>query len=91
MFEYLMIDGVNDSPQMAHGLVSLLKKMRSRLFLVNLISYNPIGHSDFKSSSGRRVKIFKNILIKSRIGVTQRFRFGKEIKGACGQLAGEKI
>src|SRR3989338_2957425 len=57
MFEYLMIDGVNDSPQMAHGLVSLLKKMRSRLFLVNLISYNPIGHSDFKSSSGRRVKI----------------------------------
>ena len=89
MFEYLMIDGVNDSPQIAHEFVRLLKKMRNRLFLVNLISYNPIGHSSFKPSSGRRVKIFKDILMKSRIEVTQRFRFGKEIKGACGQLAGE--
>jgi len=87
MFEYLMIDGVNDSPIQAEELAKLLKKP---LYFVNLISFNPIGHSDFKPSSGWKIKKFKEILIKSGINVTQRYQFGKEIRAACGQLAGRE-
>jgi len=87
MFEYLMIDGVNDSEQIAEELAKLLKKP---LYFVNLISFNLIGHSEFKPSSGWKIKQFKETLEKAGINVTQRHRFGKEIKAACGQLAGEK-
>lgn len=87
MFEYLMIDGVNDSLAKALELAKLLKKP---LYFVNLISFNPISHSEFKPSSGWKIKQFKETLEKAGINVTQRHRFGKEIKAACGQLAGEK-
>ncbi len=86
MFEYLMIDGVNDSPKLAEELAGLLKKP---LYLLNLISFNPVGHSRFKSSPGWKIKKFKEILEKAGVAVTQRYRFGQEIKAACGQLAGE--
>ncbi len=86
MFEYLMIAGINDSGKDAKDLAKLLRRS---LCFVNLISYNPIGHSDFKPSSGDRIKSFREILEKSGIAVTQRHEFGKEIKGACGQLAGK--
>ncbi len=85
MFEYLMIDGVNDSEAQAEELAKLLKKP---LYFVNLISFNPIGHSEFKPSSGWKIKQFKETLEKAGINVTQRHRFGKEIKAACGQLVG---
>ncbi len=85
MFEYLMIDRVNDSLKEAEELAKLLKKP---LCFVNLISFNPIGHSKFKPSPGWKIKKFKEILEKAGINVTQRYRFGKEIKAACGQLAG---
>ena len=85
MFEYLMIDGVNDSPAQARELTKLLKKP---LYFVNLISFNPVGHSIFKPSAGKKIKIFKETLEKAGVQVTQRHRFGKEIKAACGQLAG---
>ena len=49
MFEYLMIDGVNNSPKQAEELAELLKKP---LYFINLISFNTIGHSDFKPSPG---------------------------------------
>ncbi|MFA4998842.1 MAG: 23S rRNA (adenine(2503)-C(2))-methyltransferase RlmN [Candidatus Paceibacterota bacterium] len=88
MFEYLMIDGVNDSPAQAEELSKLLKKI---LCFVNLISFNPVGHSKFKSSSGWKIKKFKEVLEKNNISVTQRYRFGQEIKAACGQLAGENL
>jgi len=87
MFEYLMMDGVNDSPFLAQNLAKILKKP---LHFVNLISFNPIGHSEFKPSPGWKIKKFKEVLEKAGISVTQRHRFGKEIKAACGQLAGEK-
>jgi len=84
MFEYLMIDRVNDSPEEAKKLAKLLKKP---LYFVNLISFNPIGHSKFKPSPGWKIKKFKEILENADIVVTQRYRFGREIKAACGQLA----
>ena len=88
MFEYLMIDEVNDSPAQAKELSKLIKKL---VCFVNLISFNPVGHSDFKSSPGWKIKKFKDILEKNNISVTQRYRFGQEIKAACGQLAGENL
>jgi 23S rRNA (adenine2503-C2)-methyltransferase len=88
MFEYLMIDEVNDSPDQAKELSKLIKKL---VCFVNLISFNPVGHSDFKSSPGWKIKKFKDILEKNNISVTQRYRFGQEIKAACGQLAGENL
>jgi len=85
MFEYLLIDNVNDSPKEAQELARLLKKS---LYFVNLISFNPIGHCKFKPSPSWRIREFKEILEKAGVNVTQRYRFGKEIKAACGQLAG---
>lgn len=84
MFEYLMIDGVNDSETQAKELARLLTKP---LCFVNLISFNPIGHSSFEPSPDWKIKKFREILEEAGVQVTQRHRFGKEIKAACGQLA----
>jgi 23S rRNA (adenine2503-C2)-methyltransferase len=91
MFEYLHIDKINDSIDQAKELAGLLKKIKNPLFFVNLISFNPIGHSDFKPSDVTNIRKFKYALEKSGITVTQRHRFGEKIKAACGQLAGENI
>jgi 23S rRNA (adenine2503-C2)-methyltransferase len=87
MFEYLIIDGKNDKPEQAQKLAKIMKKP---LYMVNIISFNPAGHCKFNPSSGWKIKNFKDILEKAGVNVTQRYRFGKEIKGACGQLAGEQ-
>ena len=84
MFEYLIIKDLNDSDESAKELASLMKKP---LYFVNLISYNPTG--GFQPSSKERIKSFKNILEKEGVLVTERYRFGREIKAACGQLAGK--
>jgi len=86
MFEYLMIDGINDSPEQAEKLSRLLKGM---LGFVNLISYNATGV--FKSSPTERIKKFKQILGKNRLSVLERHRFGEGIEAACGPLAGKKV
>ncbi|UZE93022.1 MAG: 23S rRNA (adenine(2503)-C(2))-methyltransferase RlmN [Candidatus Nealsonbacteria bacterium] len=82
MFEYLMMKDLNDSDVYAQKLSKLMKKP---LYFVNLISYNPTGV--FKPSSSWRMKKFKEILEKGGVQVTQRYRFGQDIKAACGQLA----
>jgi 23S rRNA (adenine2503-C2)-methyltransferase len=87
MFEYLMIDRINDNPDQAKELARLMK---NPLYFINLISFNPIGHSIFKPSSGSRIKEFKQTLEGLGINVTQRYRFGREIKAACGQLASDE-
>jgi 23S rRNA (adenine2503-C2)-methyltransferase len=82
MFEYLMIKGVNDSENEARQLAQLMGRS---LYFVNLITYNPTGN--FISSSAETVKNFKEILAKAGVTSTERFRFGRDIKAACGQLA----
>jgi len=82
MFEYIMIEDVNDSEEQAKKLAELLKGIS--LSFVNLISYNPTGI--FKPSLPERIKIFKEILEKNGISATQRYRFGQDIRAACGQL-----
>lgn len=81
MFEYLLIKGVNDSGDCA---VQLAKLMKKPLCFVNLILYNPTGV--FKPSSYERMKSFERILKKMGVPCSQRYRFGIEIKAACGQL-----
>lgn len=82
MLEYLMIKGLNDSLKEAEELYRLIKNRP--LYMVNLIRYNPTG--GFKGSDTKTVKAFKDYLEKKGIFATQRYEFGKDIKGACGQL-----
>ena len=82
MFEYLMIKGVNDTKDCARQLVCLMKK---KLYLVNLISYNPTGI--FIPSPTAQIEKFKAALEKEGVKVTRRYRFGQGIKAGCGQLA----
>ncbi|MBU0597220.1 23S rRNA (adenine(2503)-C(2))-methyltransferase RlmN [Patescibacteria group bacterium] len=84
MFEYMMIEGVNDSREDAMELADLLAG--EPLYMVNLIRYNSTGR--YRPSSREVIAEFKNILMQRGINVTQRYSFGKDIKAACGQLAG---
>jgi 23S rRNA (adenine2503-C2)-methyltransferase len=84
MFEYLMLAGVNDSEFQAKELSRL---MNHPLYVVNLIRYNPTG--EYKATSPERVREFKSILENEGIKVTERHSFGRDIKAACGQLAGK--
>lgn len=84
MFEYLLLDGVNDSDECARELAGL---MNHKLFMINIIPYNQTGR--FKPSATKRIQAFMEILRKNKVNVTQRFSFGQDIKAACGQLAGQ--
>jgi len=87
MIEYLMIDKFNDNREQALELAILLRRIDPPLYFVNLIAYNPTN--EFKPSPAKRIKEFKLILNKQGIEVTERYRFGQDIKAACGQLAGK--
>ncbi len=80
--EYVMLDGVNDSP--AHG-TALGKLLGRDDFKVNLIPYNPTGMYD--GSSRDRIAAFKAALDKTRVPSTVRLTRGRDIAAACGQLA----
>lgn len=84
MFEYIMIKDVNDSEACAEELARL---MGHKLYMVNLISYNATGI--FRPSSPEHIKEFKEVLEKYGIEVTQRYKLGRGVKGACGQLIWE--
>ena len=87
MIEYLMIDKFNDSKEQALELAFLLKNINPPLYFVNLIAYNPTD--EFRPSPAKAIKDFKLVLNKQGIEVTERYRFGQDIKAACGQLAGK--
>ncbi len=82
MLEYVMLSGVNDTPELADRLCGLID---GRDFFVNIISYNESG-SGFKPSDRERVMRFYDVLKKHGAGVTIRKKLGSEINAACGQL-----
>ncbi len=84
MFEYIMIKDLNDSEECAKELAGLLKKMKSRLWFVNLIPCN--DNVGFKPSSPEQIIKFRKTLENLRVMSTQRYSFGDDIKAACGQL-----
>ncbi len=86
MFEYVMLDGVNDQPQHARELVQLLRGFPCK---VNLIPFNPFPASGYERSSDDAIQRFWQILNKNKIVATRRQTRGDDIDAACGQLAGE--
>lgn len=87
MIEYVMLKDINDSVSQAEELAIILKKYLPHLYFVNLIAYNQT--QKFQGSLPKTLKEFKITLEKAGITVTQRYKFGADIKGACGQLAGQ--
>lgn len=87
-YEYIMIHGVTDKPELAHQLVKLLK---GRLAHLNLIPYNENPAIDLKESRKADIQKFKQILEEGGITVTVRDSMGREAKWACGQLGYEKV
>ncbi|MBK7686853.1 MAG: 23S rRNA (adenine(2503)-C(2))-methyltransferase RlmN [Rhodocyclaceae bacterium] len=85
-FEYVMLDGVNDSDELAHALVDLVQDVPCKL---NLIPFNPFPNSGFKRSSRERIRRFSEILHQAGIVTTTRKTRGDDIDAACGQLAGQ--
>ncbi len=84
--EYVMLAGVNDSPEHARELARLLDR---RLFKVNLIPYNPTGM--FDGSSREAIAAFKTELDAARLPSTVRLTRGRDIAAACGQLAATSL
>jgi 23S rRNA (adenine2503-C2)-methyltransferase len=84
--EYVMLAGVNDSPEHARDLAGLLDR---KVFKVNLIPYNPTGMYD--GSSRNRIAAFKEVLDEARVPSTVRLTRGRDIAAACGQLAAQPV
>lgn len=82
-YEYIMIHGVNDTPEHARLLARLLAR---KLAHVNLIPMNHVEERDFQPSSPDRIRRFSSILSEQGINVTCRRKLGKDIDASCGQL-----
>ena len=87
-FEYILLSGVNDSPQHARELVKHLKGFQTH---VNLIPYNPISEADYQRPHKQRIKRFSNILQQAKIAVSVRYSRGLEANAACGQLRASRL
>ena len=84
--EYVMLDGVNDTPEHAVQLAQVLDPKR---FKVNLIPYNPTGSYD--GSDRQTIEDFRATLEEHGIGATVRLTRGQDIDAACGQLAAKAL
>ncbi len=82
-FEYVLLAGINDQPQHAKQLVSLLAR---RTALLNVIPYNPVAGLPYQTPSATAVNRFRDILLEGGINIKFRQRKGAEIEAACGQL-----
>ncbi|MFZ2267140.1 MAG: 23S rRNA (adenine(2503)-C(2))-methyltransferase RlmN [Azonexus sp.] len=85
-FEYIMLDGINDSDAHARELLALVKTVHCKF---NLIPFNPFPGSPFRRSPAERVRRFADILMGAGIITTTRKTRGDDIDAACGQLAGQ--
>jgi 23S rRNA (adenine2503-C2)-methyltransferase len=85
-FEYVMLDGVNDSDAHARALLALTRDLPCKF---NLIPFNPFPGAGFRRAPPARIRAFAQILAQAgRIATTRKTR-GEEIDAACGQLAGQ--
>ena len=84
-FEYVMLDGINDSDKHAKALIRLLDGVPAKM---NLIPFNPFPGSEYRCSTPERIERFRQILKASGlISITRKTR-GEDIDAACGQLVG---
>jgi 23S rRNA (adenine2503-C2)-methyltransferase len=87
-FEYVMLEGVNDSPAQARALARLL---RGKAAKVNLIPFNPFPGTRYRRSSAAAIQRFRDELLQRGVLATIRRTRGDDIDAACGQLAGRVI
>jgi 23S rRNA (adenine2503-C2)-methyltransferase len=87
-FEYVMLDGVNDSEAHARELVELVRDVPCKF---NLIPFNPFPNSGFVRSSNNAIHRFRRVLADAGFVVTVRKTRGDDIDAACGQLAGQVV
>jgi 23S rRNA (adenine2503-C2)-methyltransferase len=85
-FEYVLLDGVNDTDQHARELIRLVKGIPT---LMNLIPFNPFAGSGYRTSPVKRVERFNKILADAGITTVVRRTRGDDIDAACGQLVGK--
>ncbi len=86
VYEYVMLDGINDSPSHARQLATLLGDLPAK---VNLIPFNPFPNAGYKRSPSERIRDFAEYLRSRGIVCTTRKTRGDDIDAACGQLVGE--
>ena len=82
-FEYILLNGINDSKEDAKKLAKLIK---GTLAYVNLIPYNSVDENKYKRSDDKSVRDCMDTLIKCGVNATIRREFGSDIDAACGQL-----
>ncbi len=87
-FEYVMVEGINDSSQDAKRLVRILKGIPSK---VNLIPLNEAPEIPLKRPSEERVKRFQEVLMEGGLTAIVRNSKGREISAACGQLQAKSL
>ena len=85
-FEYVMLKGVNDSPEEARALVKLIQGIPAK---VNLIPFNPWPGTDYQCSDWKTIERFAAILNKAGYASPIRTPRGRDILAACGQLKSE--
>ncbi len=86
-FEYILLDGINDTEECALELANLVKGMNC---YINLIPYNETNNISYKRTKKENISKFYDILKKSRVNVTIRREYGSKISAACGQLRSKK-
>ena len=87
-FEYVMLDGVNDSPAQAREVLALTGDVPCKF---NLIPFNPFPGSTYRRSPAPRIRRFAEVLLEAGRVVTTRKTRGDDIDAACGQLAGQVL
>ena len=85
-FEYVMLDGVNDTREHARQLLQVVKEVPCKF---NLIPFNPFPDSGYDTSKPDNIRRFRDILMQAGYVVTTRKTRGDDIDAACGQLAGK--
>ena len=85
-FEYVMLEGVNDSVQQAHELIALVRDVPCKF---NLIPFNPFPQTHYRRSNADVIARFRDVLVQADIVTTIRKTRGDDIAAACGQLAGQ--
>ena len=86
-FEYILLDGVNDTLECAQELSNLVRGMNC---YINLIPYNETNNISYKRTKSENISKFYDILKKNKINVTIRREYGSKISAACGQLRSKK-
>ncbi len=85
-FEYVMLEGVNDSVQQARELVNLVRDVPCKF---NLIPFNPFPQTHYRRSRPEAIQHFRDVLMQAGVVTTTRKTRGDDIAAACGQLAGQ--